>query len=1161
MKLLKKDEKRNAQRPKLSDTNKKKKSLIICIVCVLISFALILLVGYKLKIIPSKLKGTVTCTSIPDYLQPNSVNPNGLHEYGFTDLNFYNVVINAISATDDYCTTVTLEQLSNVKSISAYKKNITNLNGVEYLSGLTSLSVTSNNISSVDLTNNINLTMIDLDSNNINYLNVTGLQKLVRLDFSYNNVKNIDLSTNNLIETLNASVNPELTTIDLSNNAKLYSLNLSNNNITTINLDNNVELEYLYLYDNKISYIDLSKLNNLLELYLDGNEISQLDVSQLINLEGLYISRTKIKNLDLSSNVNLSTLNINYTPIENFDLRNCNKLGTIKATFNDEYFIKKGDSRNIEFKFTTSYSNETTYNCYYNMTCQDNKIYAQRTGVGYIEMKYKINDYYTYKYTNTIYMYDMSSTKYDIDFNNKVIDVKGDVLDVSVLASNIELDGGSGTGTTGFYFKLEGDDIVLKPSNDRFKVINYSKYRLKWGDALYYDDGKDINLGQTLIDTVIKEFELKPSNYTKKLDDDILIIYNENNEEVGRHKVTNYILWEVRGYGYVVDNENKTIDVRGAFFSKDNLYIRIPTDYTTDVIGNKLVLINPKGKQVDYYTLINYKEIDEDAYIKAGFNDKNLYSCVLKSYDRSNDYSYLLTDNELANIDRLSCPNKGIEDVKGIEKLTNLNILDLHNNNISTINPYIDNLNVTILSLSDNNISVLDLHNNTNLSSIILDNNPITDAIYMIKGENRNYHEELVLNEKYYNMNYSIEGDVLVYDSGKLRALDVGNAIIKSSNPSIQGVNAYYYNNYMDCVINGTSDACSIMQTITSYDQLMQDYIYKNEIKIYDIQSEEYFVDKDHKIIDLYEKDLNEENITLISDELTGELTDDYYIVKDGDKVVHKYALINKKQEKPDVTPDEGDDGHDVKPDDGNDTKPDDHQEDIPKDNDNNKQNDKDKKTTSSSKKTTTKNKTVTTTKKKEKDNTIDNNIYINGPKVPLATLYSVKNQDRNIVVSNDKVKITINGRDIEKIDGELDLSYKLSKLNNELKDIFTDGLLLEFINKNISYKVLIELNIEDKLMSEFSKDKINIYDIGNNKEIIAKEIKLDNNIKFHANTISDYVLSSNLKNEKSYDKNKNLIDKNTEINKNNIHVYFVIPIIIFILLIIFILFKRKKKN
>ena len=155
---------RKVGRPKLADTKLKKKSLIISLIMLLVSIALLAGGLISLNILPkfNKLKGEVTCTEIPARFRPYDAetNPEGLHEYGFTDINFYSAVISNYNSygednTDStLCNTITEEQLATIERLYAENKGINNLEGIEYLNHtFKSFYIPNNNISGeLDLT-------------------------------------------------------------------------------------------------------------------------------------------------------------------------------------------------------------------------------------------------------------------------------------------------------------------------------------------------------------------------------------------------------------------------------------------------------------------------------------------------------------------------------------------------------------------------------------------------------------------------------------------------------------------------------------------------------------------------------------------------------------------------------------------------------------------------------------------------------------------------------------------------------------------------------------------------------------------------------------------------------------------------------------------------
>lgn len=134
-----------------------------------------------------------------------------------------------------------------------------------------------------------------------------------------------------------------------------------------------------------------------------------------------------------------------------------------------------------------------------------------------------------------------------------------------------------------------------------------------------------------------------------------------------------------------------------------------------------------------YYSFTDFKlkkEVVVKRYNKlmtaaseAGFKDENFYACITDSLGKTSDVT--LTDDELASIDELICKSKGIIDVSGIEKLSNLTKLDLEKNNIENID-LSNNVGLIDVTLSANKLSNIDVGKNTNLVKFYVSSNQLT---------------------------------------------------------------------------------------------------------------------------------------------------------------------------------------------------------------------------------------------------------------------------------------------------------------------------------------------------------------------------------------------------------------------------------------------------
>ena len=94
---------------------------------------------------------------------------------------------------DDYVLT---ENLNTVVSLSVTWSNISDLTGIEGFSNLEYLICYSNNITNLDLSNNLNLTLVSCNNNNLEELNISQNIQLEFLDCYDNNLEELDVSQN-----------------------------------------------------------------------------------------------------------------------------------------------------------------------------------------------------------------------------------------------------------------------------------------------------------------------------------------------------------------------------------------------------------------------------------------------------------------------------------------------------------------------------------------------------------------------------------------------------------------------------------------------------------------------------------------------------------------------------------------------------------------------------------------------------------------------------------------------------------------------------------------------------------------------------------------------------------------------------------------------------
>ena len=150
-----------------------------------------------------------------------------------------------------------------------------------------------------------NITSVDtLDLSNLNISDLTGIEDFSALVFFL-------------------CINNQLTNLDLSNNILLKTVSCYNNQLVSINVSQNTALQVLQCQNNQLSTLDVSNNVGLLNLVCHNNQITTLDASHntsivVLNCGFNNLSCLNLKNVDTSayftaySNPNLSCIEVDY---------------------------------------------------------------------------------------------------------------------------------------------------------------------------------------------------------------------------------------------------------------------------------------------------------------------------------------------------------------------------------------------------------------------------------------------------------------------------------------------------------------------------------------------------------------------------------------------------------------------------------------------------------------------------------------------------------------------------------------------------------------------------------------------------------------------------------------------------------------------------------
>lgn len=238
----------------------------------------------------------------------------------------------------------------------------------------------TNDITSVDFTNNVNLTYLDITYNNITSLDVSNKPLLWFVAALPEPLNSINLTNSTALTHLYLS-GGTLSTVNTSTNINLTHLYVHEHAVTAFNFTNNTFLDTISIWGNQLTAIDLSNQGLLQTLYLGNqaagagpntNLITALDISNNPLLWTLDVSYNTMTTLDASAHAQLRYIYAPAVPLTTLDVTNCNNLITItNIAGNALTTLTMGNNTALNYV-------QLQNNPLMNMTNIVNSIYAQR---------------------------------------------------------------------------------------------------------------------------------------------------------------------------------------------------------------------------------------------------------------------------------------------------------------------------------------------------------------------------------------------------------------------------------------------------------------------------------------------------------------------------------------------------------------------------------------------------------------------------------------------------------------------------------------------------------------------------------------------------------------------------------------------------------------
>jgi hypothetical protein len=255
---------------------------------------------------------------------------------------------------DNYVFTASIE---NITFLNIQNLVIGDATGIEDFTALQTFNCKNNNLSSLDLTQNLSLRSLQCQENNLSTINLSQNTLLHTIYASDNNFSLFDVSLNTALINLNISRN-QLQSINISQNSSLRDLNIDTNQLSTIDVSQNPELRYLNCNVNTISVLNVNNNPELISLNCNNNTLLNLNVNQNINLEYLSCSSNQLSSLNVGSNAALISLTCNNNDLENLDVSQNSLLTSLSCYGNELTELNVQNNNNVNFISFRATNNE-----------------------------------------------------------------------------------------------------------------------------------------------------------------------------------------------------------------------------------------------------------------------------------------------------------------------------------------------------------------------------------------------------------------------------------------------------------------------------------------------------------------------------------------------------------------------------------------------------------------------------------------------------------------------------------------------------------------------------------------------------------------------------------------------------------------------------------
>ncbi|WP_075341546.1 hypothetical protein [Tenacibaculum agarivorans] len=743
--------------------------------------------------------------------------------------------------------------IANIETLALINRGINDLTGIQDFTALKTLRADRNNIQSLDVSHNLNLSTLVVFGNNLNTL-ILGDISLATLRAENNQLTKLDLRQNTALQNINLSNNLLINlNIKNDNNTNITGLNTTGNaSLTCITVDdttyaqtnftsvddhvtfsNTACTQYTYIPDANFetalsTYDDISSdhrvptanirtelflniehsnvsditgledFKALVALYADGNTISNADFSHNLNLIEIDLAGSPISNLNIENNTKLFSLILDGSLLTTLDISGNTKLIFLQvrnSSLTEIDLTHNPDLRLINLinnnltKLNVKNGNNTKITRNSNFNISNN---PNLTCVFVDDAAYS-----TTNWTN------IDSTTTFRDGNYCEYTQVPDIAFETAL-ENLGYDDVSGDGqvptanieTVKVLFIQDANISDLTGIEDftALKAIFAEGNHILEADFSNNLNLEDLDLRFSPLQSLDIESNIKLVQLL--LDGSVFTTLN-----LSRHTDLRFLTVRNSSLtGMNLTNNPKIEIVRLdnsdiSYLNLKNGHNNIITHFNTTGTANlTCIAVDDVNYSTNFWKGVDPNDSFTDEYCRyTSIPDANFEARLgVLDYDDISDDGQVPTAI-IENVTNLQLRDQGITDMTGIQDFTSLEVLSLIDNSVDSLN--VSNApNLRILQLRNNSVSTIDLSNNPNLVNLLLENNGV---------KNIDLSNNLAIEELYLAGNELTSVDLSSHTALKILGLGSNNLVnlnVKNGNNDNMTTFALENNPKLTCI-------------------------------------------------------------------------------------------------------------------------------------------------------------------------------------------------------------------------------------------------------------------------------------------------------------------------------------------------------------------------